>query len=212
MGLHRGRADRELLGELGGRGPVGERREDSRSRPVKVARSVCSLRRARACQRRSTSVGRSATGRTSSPARARRKAVTRCAGSRSVGSTPHAPAASASSTSGERCVSRRSHHTDVGRVAEGRDQGDALLVGPVETHHDDVDGRFGEHPQRTRLVAHRTQHLEPRSPAERQHQALRQSEAVVHDEDPQLVHLTRTSAPPPSELSRRPVPCATLSG
>ena len=34
------------------------------------------------------------------------------------------------------------------------------------------------------LVGHRTQHLEPRSPAKGQQQALRQSEAVVHDEDP----------------------------
>ena len=171
--------------ELGGRGSVGERRRGSRARgrsASRGARARCAVPAPATGDRRA--IGSSATGRTSSPARARRNAATRCAGSRSIGRTPHAPAASASSTRGE-ATCRVAAITRVSEaVAERGDQRDALLVGAIQIHDHDVDGRLGERLERAGLVGHRAEHLEPGPPAKRQQQGLCQTEAVVHDEDP----------------------------
>ena len=101
--LHRRRADPELHGDLGGRRAVGQRLEDSRAPCWSASRRA----RARSDAPVPARGDRRATAGRRPAGRARRRAPggtrsTSCAGSRSIGRTPHAPAASASSTNGER--------------------------------------------------------------------------------------------------------------
>ena len=109
-------------------------------------------------------------------------------------------------------MARRGHHSGIRCGSDRGDQGDALLVSAVQIYDDDVDGRLGERLERAGLVGHRAENHQPRQPAKSQQQGVCQTEAVVHDEDPDLVHLWGTSAARGPELSVRPVPCGTLWG